>query len=622
MASYDLLKDFDIEDEEIISVSPYTVVAVWPYARHITFDRNKIASPGIPPNISVTTDISDIVRIAGDKPIIMRDCTMAQITGSKSNHCSQMAANFQNSGSNYLQQIFQDDWVGAWIVYGEEKYHDLIRRLNAGEACNEFNDGLKFLGKVRSFRKQNMLMEDGKKKSVYAMQALGFREFANALFYDERLQMRIPFFADIVGKLNIAIDELMSFDRNTGIDTNKFVPLALDLILGRGAPQSFANPGGDLPIAAGPVQDKGSEPTAACVVPSQVAHVLGIKEAGSKAGLFSYADLMNVVIGIQKYQGADNDWRAFVPRGAEGGGNRKVFANTDVDLQLIGSFLPMPMPFTNKALWSLLNEFLNPVVNEMYTALRVNGAGKIVPTLTVRQIPFTSNTFASHKLTRTSNLGADSAMTATFKVSTTRFLELPRWKAAPNLVRNYDIGRSGQAHFNFFHVYGAPVFSQPLTSLTSQIVRNPPLSDDLDIRREGIQPFTTTVNCSPNDASGDGAKIWMQLAADFHAGQQYCYNGTVNLIGITEPIVHGDNFEWDGVVYHIETVSHSFTISEDGKKRFSTYLALSRGVRSDTDAQASLDGWVSTDSLDAMMYPGMSPNDNTLFDPGHGGDME
>lgn len=52
----------------------------------------------------------------------------------------------------------------------------------------------------------------------------------------------------------------------------------------------------------------------------------------------------------------------------------------------------------------------------------------------------------------------------------------------------------------------------------------------------------------------------------------------MELAGIQSTICEGDNVEYDGVVFHIETLSFNCSISSDGKKAFHTALSLSNGM--------------------------------------------
>jgi hypothetical protein len=62
-------------------------------------------------------------------------------------------------------------------------------------------------------------------------------------------------------------------------------------------------------------------------------------------------------------------------------------------------------------------------------------------------------------------------------------------------------------------------------------------------------------------------------------------NGTCSTVGIAAPIVPGDNLEYDGVVYHIESVSHSCSVSPNGVRHFITQLSLTHGCNANVDVQ-------------------------------------
>lgn len=255
--------------------------------------------------------------------------------------------------------------------------------------------------------------------------------------------------------------------------------------------------------------------------------------------------------------------------------------------------MPAPVSFTNKPVWSVLEEFLNPGANEMFTTLRVNPVGDVVPTLVVRQYPFTSDLIA----------GAE----RDFKV--TSFKELPRWTIDPSLVRNFTVGRTRASAFNFVHIQPQSVPGGRITDATSSIVRNPPLRDEQSIKRNGIHPFNPTMPCGLKDALA-GPKRWMQLTGDFLFGQELMLSGTFGLNSISSPITVGDNIEFDGTIYQIEGVLHTCSI-DNGHRRSSTNLAVTHGVRAET---SSING-VATHA-DETIYAALFTDDNTGYDPG------
>jgi hypothetical protein len=96
----------------------------------------------------------------------------------------------------------------------------------------------------------------------------------------------------------------------------------------------------------------------------------------------------------------------------------------------------------------------------------------------------------------------------------------------------------------------------------------------------------------------------MDLMSDILMGQHLRLTGTLSIIGVQAPICHGDNLEWDGVVFHIESISHQCQIAPDGKKVFATTLSLSHGIRVDPGAE------------DIAIYAGITAEDQTSMNPG------
>jgi hypothetical protein len=116
-----------------------------------------------------------------------------------------------------------------------------------------------------------------------------------------------------------------------------------------------------------------------------------------------------------------------------------------------------------------------------------------------------------------------------------------------------------------------------------------------------------TVAVDPQNTQDHSARKWMALQADFHMNGHLALNGTINSFLVQAPIAIGDNCEWDGVVYHIESVMHSAQISNGFRSAYTT-LQLSHGLRSN-DA-----GSVTGNQED--IFAGLLQGDNTDLDPG------
>jgi hypothetical protein len=228
--------------------------------------------------------------------------------------------------------------------------------------------------------------------------------------------------------------------------------------------------------------------------------------------------------------------------------------------------------------WSILNQYTNAPLNELYTCFKVSPAGHVLPTVVLRQIPFTSDLFGQDPF----NVSGD----------VTRFLSLPRWKVAATLVTGIDLGREEAARINFVQYYSGPPsdVGKPNAYLSAQTAARNFIYDIADVQRSGLRPYVINTSFEDytitNDASQ--ARKWALIVGDALMGGHLKLNGTVECIGIVDPIAVGDNFEYDGAVYHIEEISHVCGIDmATGNKMFRTVLKLSHGV-SISDSRSGL----------------------------------
>lgn len=590
MPHYDIVNDFGVGDDdaqEQLNTSPDWCLAVIRFANPLTYDRNSKAS--------FSTIYSDGVKIRG-KPLIIRDEVVSlNVSNSKANHLTQLAATLlPHTDKNFLSEILPGDWVFAWMAHDKLTIDTVIKNVQNGKAANGWSDGLKFMGRIGGVRKILTQNPGGHRTVGYNVNASGFTEFDATLFYEPHLAENIPaigqYFAALGANLNKLIDS-----QGQGINVNRALVLFLDLLLGQGITTNLGLPSTDKKLQS----TAGLDAPYSYVVPKEVGAIIG-KTDKSKPDLLSAADCIEFVYGRQEYSEQDftDDEMALLnaeegkqgtlavvagqrlnPSGTKGGGNRRFTGN-----DMLGIFLPTPPNFTSHSVWSILHQYLNPAVNEMYTCLRVNPAGKVVPTLVARQLPFSTEL-------------ADS------DPPVTKFLSLPRWRVHPILVKRADIGRSDAMRINFVHVYGDDG-PQTMNPVAGQIVLAPPYRDDLDIARSGLKPYMQTISNAPSDnVTGESAKKWMAILSDILMGQQLTLTGVLEIYGVQAPICPGDNIEWDTAVFHIESVTHSCTMAPDGKKSFVTTLALSHGLSIDPgDTNLSL-------------FPGVNPEDLITNDP-------
>lgn len=580
-STYDIIKDFGLnKGAEYVVSNPHWILCVLRLKYPTTYDRAKAGSR--------SKNYSEAVELRG-KPLILTDeVTQLQVQSTKGNYVMTLSASLKEMDIHLMNEVMPGDYLFAWMMNNETDYASVLERLGGAQneqaqACNRFLDGLKFVGKVQSLHKQLQQTPSGHRVVTYSLQGSGFTEFDAQIFYDPYLAERSNIQEDIgtyFAKIGAALDVLVLGEQGqqTGIDVNRALPFFIDLLLGQGVPPNLSVGIPDERLRS----TTGLDAEASYVVPTLYGELLGKNRKSSS--LLRYADVLETVIGLQKYDHASNTSLAFQPSGTFTDGSRR-FTNKP----MLGTFLPQTPQFTNRPVWAVLEQYLNKTVNEMYTCLRVNPDGNVVPTFVARQLPFTSVLF------KDSPEGS---------LEHTEFMELPRWGVDPVLVRSVDIGRSDSLRFNFVHVYGAAV--DPLRGFSEQILENPPVRDDLDVARSGLRLYMQTVACLNEDIRNGSPKKWMALISDFLIGQQLTMTGVLQMVGVQSPICPGDNLEWDDIVFHIESVAHNCSIGGDGRKTFSTSLSLTHGVRADPGSGAT----------ETSVYAGMLPADQTSFDPG------
>jgi hypothetical protein len=222
--------------------------------------------------------------------------------------------------------------------------------------------------------------------------------------------------------------------------------------------------------------------------------------------------------------------------------------------------------------WSIVYSYLNDTLNEMFTTYRVDPDGYVFPSVVVRQKPFSNEYF-------------DFKNSARMEMPLTYFMELPRWKIAPDLVIEHDLGRDEAARINFVQVFTRSVSDNDALNSSAQIAMKNFVYDKNDILRNGIKPYIATSNFDFPDTKRKvlHASMWAEVVGDWLIGGHLKQNGTLSCMGIVEPISVGDNLEYNNIVYHIEDVSYKMQIDAEGKKMFNTIFTISYGMSLKTD---------------------------------------
>ncbi len=602
--TYNLVNDYSkTADDGYLSSTPFWALAIIRLGLPLSFSRRL--------NASVTRDVTAGALLRADQPLLITDdCVALNIQNSKRSHTKTLSATLLQTDVNYLSELLTGDHVMAWMMNSEEDFNRIVQAIKDGKPANGFNDGLKFVGRIHDISKDiSVDPGTGTKTSTYDLQCVGFAELDSCLFYDHSLASNDQISRDLgqwLARLGLDINALFESATRGGIPSNNIntiIPTLLDLIVGKG-PKTGRDASPVVGTSAGDVSATPqtlSEPPYAYLIPISVGKLLGKNpsDASKPSKIMAYADILELLQGVQNYSNkATDSYQIFTPDLSSKSTPQRRVTTTS----LLGTFLPLMPELTNRPLWQIFNQFLNPVINEMYTALRVNPEGSIVPTIVLRQIAFTTEAFqADASIPGATSNGAT--------IPYTRFLDLPRWVIPDTAISRVHVGRSDATRTNMVHVYGASSALQNNVPVQYQLINNPPIRDDLDVMRSGMRPFMSTVDCFVNDQIGTVPGQWMRLIADRMIGSHLTLNGTISCLGIQSPIVEGDNLEFDGVVYHLESVQHSASIDFNGNKSWTTTLQLTNGMRSDVDI-------FDVSRPEQPIYPGIKKTDLTFYDPG------
>lgn len=500
------------------------------------------------------------------KPLVVEnDCISISVSTSKTNFTPNATITLVSGDLNYGTAIAPGDFVMINMVNSSAKARNIVERAFAEKPINKIGDGFKGVFKVNSVNKIVAVDPNtGVKILRYQVNAYGFTEFNNLVYYNPTLGNAIN--KDVL--LYEINDKLMEV-LNSKKDIQEVLELLPLIILGSGK----INVGNSKIIVTkkSPYE-----------IPEVVFKLLGL------TGKYAI-DLYKIMLGIWNPSGGGSltEKAGLNPSYAENGSIQSMTQT------LQGKIPIQTSPITDTRLTDLLKRYSNDLINEMYVCYRVDkDRGLVIPKFIIRQKPFNTE----HG---TGNAGTP------FKG--TRFLTLPRWKISADLIYSLNISKNESLRFNFVHIIGTtglpPVDGALLANqnINKRTVR----WDEDDIKRHGLRPYTKISNFDwPSKSKQNSlAPHWADLVWDWVYAGHLKANGTITCVGIEQDICIGDNLELQDTVYHIESITHTGSISPNGKKVFRTNLQLTHGV----DKRSSSDGPV---------YPEMDYTD-TLTDRKH-----
>lgn len=540
-----------------------------PYVRHIgqnTEDSHQ-SSPGYMLTF-IRWSNRDTFNYAGDnlasrRPlVVINDAIQVTVSNTKTGITPSLSMILKAGDINYATAIAPGDFVFCnmknWAseVYDGNAGQKLYGRAIAGQKINGYYDGFKGMFKVQTVRKTIVIdPQTGAKTLGYRIHAFGFTEFNTNIYYDPLVFNAFQgnyklfnaqfdsFWSEIVsGKSNFSIQRIMQ--------------LLIEVLIGYGTKQLSAK----LPNPA----------NRHFRIPSVVGSLLGIRNAKYVYEIYNY------LFGIWQSSpnNAANPGAGFNPSVTQE--SNPSFYKTPVEID--GKRILAAEFWNNVKIWNIIQSYSNNVVNEMYTTYRVNPNNSVMPMLVVRQKPFTSQHYRKGREFGQSK----SKVSNTKRKEVSRHLEMPRWRIYPEMVTDINLGRDEAARINYVQVYTRTLSANDQKNRAMQTGQGNYVVDVNDVERSGLKPYIVTAQFDfPDNGKvnqpNKGAE-WAQLIGDFLIGGHLREAGTIQCVGIEEPISVGDKLQLANTVYEIEGVTHVMSVTPNGRKVFRTNLQVSFGM--------------------------------------------
>lgn len=564
------------EDNAIHQVSPAWVLTFVRWENRDTFRLKNVSS----------TEVRDPL-------VVENDCLQVTVNVNKNTLTHSMTATLIMTDVNYETAIAPGDFVTVNMLNWDQDARNVANNARAKKPINGPSDGFKGLFKVQGVRRfVTVDPNTGTRLVLFKINGFAFTEYNNTIYFNPYLidpnqdPKNQLLFASFIGKdwANLVNDKGLTNVQNV-------ISVLIQSFIGSGITDQ------------GRMEKNGTvkSPNVHFFLPELVGKLMGV--TGAKAA----KDVYMHIFGLQKYSSGSSQSLAqgMNPSGLTQKFNRILFTPTACG----GDTLLKPEYWNQVKAWSILNQYTNSPLNELFTCFRISPNNRVMPTVIFRQIPFTNEDFKSTTL------------------PVTKFLNLPRWKINTALILDQDIGRDESARVNFVQYFGKSTVSQNGADIAQEIARVNYSYDINDVQRSGLRPYIVTTQFDEPTTTNKEFRSpdWAKIVGDALIGGHLKLNGRINTAGIVAPISVGDNLELDGVVYHIEEIAHTANISmQDGKRIFRTSIGLSSGISTASSAAGTQYPEMSyTSAYDARqadadkskILPGISESQDVVYRP-------
>lgn len=432
-----------------LQTSPAAVVAVLSYNRKNLWDFRAL-KPYDLDNECTVVELQHLLQ-------------QVHVTNSKRSHLKGMTATFTDPHNEVNSAVASGDWIFVWMFDNQEDADETSERLRLGK---EATNGLKFFGRVKSVR--STISRDPESGKIYrfaSLSAASFAELDTKVYFNPRITPHSGNSDWLVMAFSNARELYNRVTLSPYMERiDEILPLMLDGFLGVGTNQE------DRRVAL-------MSPNRSFPIPSQVANIFGIENIGRQ---IVYGDLITSLIGIQRYE-ANSNYPIIDDRYSQQKSGSRLRNRLWTPNKILSVFNPVPTPWNNVSVWSIMASYINPAVNEMYTCLRPNRDGKLRPHLILRQKPFNTDAYVRSQATEG-------------RIPATAFSNLPRWVIGADRVLNANLGRADAERVNYVEVQlitgegGIAQMHADAAMANGFFTLNPS-----DIQRHGLHPYIVSV---------------------------------------------------------------------------------------------------------------------------------
>lgn len=563
------------EDSSVHQSSPTWVLTFVRWDNRDTFRNQSVSSTAV-----------------RDPLVVENDCLQVSVSVSKGSLTPSVNILLAMTDVNYETAVAPGDFLFVNMLNWPKDARDVANRARDKKPINGVNDGFKGVFKVQGVRR--ILTTDpelGTRIVLFKINGFAFTEFNNTIYFNPFLidpnqdKKNELLFASFIGR-----DWSNLINQKGFTNVQDIIAVLIQSFIGSGISEE------------GRLEKNGviRSPNVHFFIPELVGSLLGLK------GVKAAKDVYNYIFGVQSYASGSASSLAsgMNPSGMSQKYQRFYYTPTPC----AGDSLLKAEYWNQVKTWSILNQYTNAPLNELFTCFRISPTGKVLPTVVFRQIPFTTEDF-------------------TQSAAVTRFLNLPRWKVSTALILDQDIGRDEAARINFVQFFGRSTLGVNGADIAQEIAQGNFVYDTADVLRSGLRPYivTTQFDEPSTTVKEFRSPAWAKIMGNALIGSHLKMNGTISCIGLVDPIAIGDNLELDDIVYHIEQITHSCSINTGtGKKQFRTNISLSNGIHISssksgtryaemdyTQAQALR----KNDWLNEEVLPGTSESQDTVYRP-------